>query len=262
MAVAIVPDDDVLPLRSLRLVGRNRPTEGRLSQMALVPPVAVMAVSVVGDVVFKMPFVDAQAAWMPVAIQRPDTMPVFVCHGGGKIQAALVGDILKRNKHPVDQPEAVLVFEADDFFGFAGGQPGAAQTGGGTHGVVELQPCGMHTANQLAAIECLFRRNIAFAELGHVSVIGAEADGLTTACHGRQTNDGALGRLAVDFGQHDIGGFVGKSAFAINGRQLAWIAENKDRLTKTHEIACHVFADHGDLIEHDQPGIGSIAMRV
>jgi hypothetical protein len=40
------------------------------------------------------------------------------------------------------------------------------------------------------------------------------------------------------------------------------IPEHRDRLAEAHQVARHLLADHGDLVEHDQSGVRCIVSRV
>ena len=62
----------------------------------------------------------------------------------------------------------------------------------------------------------------------------------------------ALAGLAVDLGQHHVGLRLGERALALDRRQLTGIAQHQDRLAEGEQVARHVVADHGDLVEHDQ----------
>lgn len=108
----------------------------------------------------------------------------------------------------------------------------------------------------------LFRRDVALPELGDMIIVDAETDGPTLARHGGEADDRALGRLAVDLGQHHVRLVAGEGAFTPDGRQLAGIAEHEDRLAEAHQVARHLLADHRHFVEHDEPGVRGVALRV
>ena len=66
----------------------------------------------------------------------------------------------------------------------------------------------------------------------------------------------------MDLGQHHVRLVAGEGAFAADRRQLAGIAEHEDRLAEAHQIARHLLADHRHLVEHDEPGVRGVALRV
>ena len=142
------------------------------------------------------------------------------------------------------------------------GQHAAAEARGMPHGVVELQPGRVHAADQLAGAQRLRGRHVALAHLGDAAVVLAEADRRALPGHGGEPDDRALRRLAVDLGQHHVGGVAGEGAFALDRRQLAGIAEHQDRLAEAHQVARHLLADHGDLVEHDELRIRRVALRI
>ena len=95
-----------------------------------------------------------------------------------------------------------------------------------------------------------------------MGIVGAIVDGKPLARHGGQPEDGAALRLAVDLVQHHIRGRIGEGALAMNGRQLAGIAQNEDRLSEGQEIVGHLLAHHGHLVEHDQVAIAHKGLAV
>jgi len=67
----------------------------------------------------------------------------------------------------------------------------------------------------------------------------------TAFAHGhRELDDRIIGRLAVDFGEHDIGFFSGEEARALHRRQLERIAEHQDLYPEREKIGAQLLVDH------------------
>ena len=79
--------------------------------------------------------------------------------------------------------------------------------------------------------------------------------------HGK-TDDGIIRRLPMHLGEHDIGLSLGKKAASLDGRQLRWISQHKNRLAKGEKIAPQSLINHRAFVYDDQARISSRAMFI
>ena len=78
----------------------------------------------------------------------------------------------------------------------------------------------------------------------------------------RHADDRIVGRLAVDFGQHDVGIVRGEIAGALHRRQLERIAEDQHLGAEAQQVVGQRLVDHRDLVDDDEIGGGGLALGV
>ena len=78
----------------------------------------------------------------------------------------------------------------------------------------------------------------------------------------RHADDGIVARLAVDFGEHDVGLMRGEETGALHRRQLEGIADDKHLGAEAQEIAAEGFVHHRDFVDDDEVGGGRFAFGI
>src|SRR5262245_25367842 len=94
----------------------DRPAECCLGQQPLLFPVTIMAMLVEYDVVLEVPLVDTQAPGFAIMAGNADLVALLIGDRCREIETALIDDVVQGDKHAVDQPEVILVLQADDLF--------------------------------------------------------------------------------------------------------------------------------------------------
>ena len=117
----------------------------------------------------------------------------------------------------------------------------------------------MRADDDLVEVQHLLDRD----SVDHGTVAVAAADqGQSLAGAGRQRDDRRAEGLPVHLGQLKIGPMPGEEPTIANRRQLRDVAEHQDRLAERQQIAPHLFADHGDLVDDDEARISHDAVAV
>ena len=78
----------------------------------------------------------------------------------------------------------------------------------------------------------------------------------------RQPDDRIVARLAVDFGQQEVGLVLGEEAAARDRRQLRGIAEHQDRRAERLQVAAELLVDHRAFVDDDELGARHRALAV
>src|SRR5581483_11361005 len=110
-AKTVVVDNDILPLRALRLVAGDGPAPDRFDDGLFLPVVAALALRIRRHVVVEVAFVDPKA--LARAVRAADLLPVLGGDDGGDRNLVLVLHLGEVEEHTVDEAEIVAVLQAD-----------------------------------------------------------------------------------------------------------------------------------------------------
>ena len=235
-AEPVVVDDDVLPLRALRLVAgdgvapdasrsgpacpasragraRGRARRGRRS----------------GPCRSRLP-----AGRPPIAVLGPDAAP----RSRARSRRAMSSS---STNMPLTRPRSFRFFRQMIFSPRPLRVDVRAKPGGLLHGVVELQPGRVAAADHLAAAQHLLGRDVAACASSR-RWRRARRKAIGSPCRAMVASRmiALSAGLAMDLGQHHVGRVAGEGAFALDRRQLAGIAQHQDRLAEGQQVARHL----------------------